>query len=157
MDAALDPTTQDLTGQRTDTLANAVYLRLGIPLGSWWADPSLGSRLHELARSKDRPRVGVLAQQYAEDALATLTAEGRAQSITVSREQRDDGRLLLHIEVLEAGGRLTTFSTPCESAQCRSLSRATTRSATPSCATSATNCPMPPSAATATTSSARLE
>ncbi|MGQ7818833.1 phage GP46 family protein [Metapseudomonas furukawaii] len=112
MDAALDPTTQDLTGQRTDTLANAVYLRLCIPLGSWWADPKLGSRLHELARSKDRQRVGVLAQQYAEDALAPLTAEGRAQSVTVSREQRGDGRLLLYIQVLEAGGRLTTFQHP---------------------------------------------
>ncbi|MNF92610.1 Phage protein GP46 [compost metagenome] len=112
MDAALDPTTQDLTGQPTDTLANAVYLRLSIPLGSWWADPTLGSRLHELARSKDRQRIGVLAQQYAEDALASLTVEGRAQSVSVSREQRGDGRLLLHIDVLDAGGRLTTFQHP---------------------------------------------
>lgn len=39
MDAALDPTTQDLTGQRTDTLANAVYLRLGIPWGAGGPTP----------------------------------------------------------------------------------------------------------------------
>ena len=66
MDAGINPTTGDLTGQRINTLANAVYIRLMTPLGSWWADPTLGSRLHELRREKDRPRVGILAKQYAE-------------------------------------------------------------------------------------------
>nr|MDN1656773.1 hypothetical protein [Escherichia coli] len=32
---------------------NAVYLRLATPLGSYWADALLGSRLHELKREKD--------------------------------------------------------------------------------------------------------
>ena len=42
MDAGINPTTGDLTGQRITTLANAVYLRLMTPLGSYWADPALG-------------------------------------------------------------------------------------------------------------------
>ena len=55
-----------------NNLANAVYLRLMTPLGSYWADPTLGSRLHELQREKDVSRVAVLARQYAEEALAPL-------------------------------------------------------------------------------------
>ena len=40
MDAFLDPSSGDYTGERIATLANAVYLRLMTPLGGWWADPS---------------------------------------------------------------------------------------------------------------------
>ncbi|MFC0146146.1 phage GP46 family protein [Pectobacterium cacticida] len=73
MDNLLNPTTGDYTGTTTTTLANAVYLRLTTPLGSWWADPLLGSRLHLLARKKRRsPRVQKLARQYAEEALQPL-------------------------------------------------------------------------------------
>lgn len=56
MDALLAPHTASYAGSRTSTLANAVYLRLATPPGSWWADPSLGSRLHELRRAKDLSR-----------------------------------------------------------------------------------------------------
>ena len=35
-----------------DGLANAVWLRLATPLGSYWADATLGSRLHELQRDQ---------------------------------------------------------------------------------------------------------
>ncbi len=83
----MNPTTGDLTGQRINTLANAVYIRLMTPLVSWWADPTLGSRLQELRREKDRPRVGILAKQYAEQALQTVLDDGRAKKITITAEQ----------------------------------------------------------------------
>lgn len=109
MDALISPETGDYTGTRTDTLANAVYLRLMTPLGSYWADPLLGSRLHELQREKDVGRVALLARQYAEQALAPLLADGRATRIAVSTE-RQPGRLALLIEVFDAGGRTQTFN-----------------------------------------------
>lgn len=112
MDAGIDPRTGDLTGGRITTLANAVYLRLMVPLGGWWADPALGSRLHELRRQKDLDRIAVLARQYAEQALQPLIDAGRARSIVVTTERPGDGRLLLRIEVVDAGGRQQTFEHP---------------------------------------------
>lgn len=118
-DALIDPVTRDyvvLAGSpRRDPaggLANAVYLRLSTPLGSYWAYPTLGSRLHELQREKDLARVSVLAKQYAEEALAPLIADGRARSIEVSVEQPHNGRLHLLIEVVDAGGERQTFIYP---------------------------------------------
>lgn len=109
MDAGIDPNTGDLSGQRIDTLANAVYIRLLTPLGSWWANPALGSRLHELQREKDLPRVGQLAQQYARQALQPLIDDGRALAIDITTSQHGPGRLLLVIEVTAADGARQTF------------------------------------------------
>lgn len=109
MDAGINPTTGDLSGQRITTLANAVYLRLQTPLGTWWAEPTLGSRLHELQREKDLPRIGQLARQYARQALQPLVDDGRATAIDVSVSQPGNGRLLLTIEVAEASGDRQTF------------------------------------------------
>ncbi len=91
-DAALDTLTGDYTGERISSLANAVYLRLMTPLGSWWAAPSVGSRLHELEREKDVARVRRLAVQYAEQALQPLVTDGRARvvSVAVSGLGRDE-------------------------------------------------------------------
>ncbi|MEW9901069.1 phage GP46 family protein, partial [Chitinivorax sp. PXF-14] len=85
-------------------LANAVYLRLMTPLGSYWADPQLGSRLHELQRHKDVGRVAMLARQYAEQALAPLLADGRATAVAVESERPGNGRLHLRITLTTAGG-----------------------------------------------------
>ncbi|WP_339524266.1 phage GP46 family protein [Pseudomonas sp. EL_65y_Pfl2_R96] len=101
-----------MTGQRIFTLANAVYIRLMTPLGTWWADPTLGSRLHELRREKDRPRVGKLAQQYAEQALQRLLDDGRAKKITITAEQPHNGWLDLHIEIIDATGNPQVFRQP---------------------------------------------
>lgn len=109
MDAQLDPTTGDYTGTRIDHLGNAVYLRLMTPRGTWWADPTLGSRLHELAREKDVPRISILARQYAEQALQPLLDDGRARAIEVTAEQPHNGRCLLHVRVTEAGGAAYAF------------------------------------------------
>lgn len=118
MDIQIDPTTRDYvlingTPQRdpADGLANACYMRLEIPLGSYWADKTLGSRLHELQREKDLSRVAMLAKQYAEQALAPILADGRATQINVSTE-RMPGRLNLLIEVLAASGETLTFKHP---------------------------------------------
>ena len=118
-DAELDPYTCDYTGQAITSLANAVYLRLMTPLGSWWADTSFGSRLHELQRCKDLAHVRRLAVQYSEVALAPLLADGRARAIRVTashpgragassfaKDASGAGRCLLHVEVEDnTGGR----------------------------------------------------
>lgn len=93
-------------------LANAVYLRLMTPLGSYWADATLGSRLHELQREKDVGRVALLARQYAEQALAPILKDGRATLINVSTERPGNGRMLLLIEVTAASGEQLTFKHP---------------------------------------------
>ena len=101
MDRQLNPLTGDYTGRRTDTLQNAVYIRLATPLGSWWADKTIGSLLHTLRREKD---VALLARQYAEEALAPIVADGRADHITVQAAQPHNGSLKLHIRVETARG-----------------------------------------------------
>lgn len=110
MDAALSPLTADYTGQRISTLANAVYLRIMTPLGSWWADPSLGSRLHELAREKDVPRIRTLTRQYIEQALQILLDDGRAASVSVTVEQPHNGRCNYLVEVVDVTGNRQSFS-----------------------------------------------
>lgn len=95
-----------------DGLANAVYVRLMTPLGSFWADPGLGSRLHELQREKDLARVELLARQYTEQALRPILDDGRATAIEVATERPHDGRLLLAIQVTAASGQVLTFQHP---------------------------------------------
>jgi len=118
-DCWIDPATADYalasgTPARdpADGLANAVWLRLATPLGSYWADATLGSRLHELEREKDVPRVMRLAVQYAEQALAPIRADGRATAIEVTAERPRAGWLTLLIEVTRASGARVTFQHP---------------------------------------------
>ncbi|TBV12748.1 phage GP46 family protein [Stutzerimonas kirkiae] len=110
MDAGINPNTRDLSGERISSLANAVYLRLMVPKGSYWADPELGSLLYTLRREKDRQRVSTLAVQYAREALQGLLDDGRASAVDVTAEQPRDGRLLLQIEVTDAAGCTQTFT-----------------------------------------------
>ncbi len=112
MDALLNPNTADYAGEFTHSLANAVYLRLRTPLGAWWADTSLGSRLHELVREKDVVRVYMLARQYAEQALQTLLDDGRAQTIVVTASQLRAGWCDLHIQVKDMSGQVQHFEHP---------------------------------------------
>lgn len=110
MDMHINPITRDYDGKCIDTLANAVYLRLMTPLGAWWADKTLGSRLHELAREKDVIRVRKLAKQYAEMALMPIVKDGRARKITVAAEQVQSGMCLLHIIVETKVGKRFEFN-----------------------------------------------
>lgn len=104
MDKQLDTMTGDYTGRTTDNLQNAVYIRLMTPLGSWWADKTVGSLLHLLQREKDLERVRLLAEQYASEALQPIVNSGRADSIDVRAEQSDSGGLILRIRVQTAAG-----------------------------------------------------
>ncbi|MGC4076295.1 MAG: phage GP46 family protein [Rubrivivax sp.] len=109
-DAYIDPLTAsyvqaagDLTRDPAAGLANAVYLRVMTPLGGWWADPTLGSRLHELQREKDVARVERLAVQYVEQALQPLLDDGRVDSLDVQVE-RQPGRLNLLVSLTSGEG-----------------------------------------------------
>lgn len=119
MDTFLDPVNRDYVvtdgvpgRDPASGLANAVYLRLMTPLGSWWQDAVFGSRLHELQREKDVRRISILAKQYAESALKPIIDDGRALSIVVSTEQPHNGWLKLLIEVTPASGEKLTFKHP---------------------------------------------
>lgn len=123
MDAWINPVTRDyepdanvagaLQRDPAGGIANAAYLRLMTPLGSWFGDVTLGSRLHELQREKDVPRMLVLARRYAQDALAPLAADGRAQRIEVDVERQKDasgaGRLGLFVRVVDPLGAANVF------------------------------------------------
>ena len=104
MDHEIDARTGDLTGARITGLHNAVYLRLRIPLGTWFGDRTLGSLLHRLRREKDTARSRKLAVQYAKQALDPLIRDGRALSITVVHDTGTNGVLPLCIEIVDAGG-----------------------------------------------------
>lgn len=119
MTALINPTTGDYNYMNgrvqldpTNGLANAVYLRLMTPLGGWWRDATLGSRLHELVRQKDLSRISVLAKQYAQTALQPIVDDGRALKIEVSTEQLHNGRLNLLVEVTSASNEVLTFKHP---------------------------------------------
>lgn len=111
MEMLIDPLTGDYSGQRT-ALANAVYLRLMTPFGSYWADPMLGSLLYTLKREKDVSRVNKLAVQYSEQALQPIIDDGRATNITVTASRPQPGWLVLAIVVVSASGQSETFNHP---------------------------------------------
>lgn len=108
MQPRIDPATGQYDGTRINHLGNAVWLRIMTPLGSWWAQPTLGSRLHELQRQKALPRVASLAEQYARAALADLVRDGRAASVD-ARAVINGGRLDLDVEVTDATGRQWSY------------------------------------------------
>lgn len=122
MDALINPNTGDyladaarpgeLARDPANGLLNAAYLRLMTPLGSWFGDATLGSRLHELAREKDLARVERLAQQFSRDALQPLLTDGRAKSIDIRTQRPGNGRLALAIELVDARGVVSTFAVP---------------------------------------------
>lgn len=122
MDAWINPLTADYQADATRPgdlqrdpaagLMNAAYLRLMTPLGSWFGDATLGSRLHELARDKDLPRAERMAKQYATAALQPLLTNGRARSIDVRTLRPGNGRLALAIELVDARGVTSAFEMP---------------------------------------------
>ncbi|AUK50022.1 phage GP46 family protein [Pasteurella multocida] len=109
MDREISPLTGDYTSKQISTLQNAVYIRLTTPLGAYWADGRVGSLLHLIQREKDVERVGLLAQQYAEEALKPLLDDGRASEVTVSYKQPKNGILLLLISVKDNRGNAFEF------------------------------------------------
>lgn len=110
MDREISPLARDYTNTQISTLQNAVYIRLTTPLGSWWADGRVGSLLHLVKREKDLARVGLLAQQYAEEALQPIIDDGRARAIVVTHQQPHDGSLVLQIRVTDNRGEIFEFA-----------------------------------------------
>lgn len=108
MQSRIDPATGKYDGTRIGHLGNAVWLRIMTPLGSWWARPDVGSRLHELQRQKALPRVAAQAEQYARQALADLVSSGRAESVTATATL-NGGRLDLDVTVIDATGRAWSY------------------------------------------------
>ena len=115
----IDPVTRDyvllkgaLKRDPANGLLNSIYMRLVVPLGSYWADTALGSKLHLLRREKDVLRVANIAKQYAEQALEPVLADGRATGIVVTAEQPLNGRLYLYFEITAASGETLTFKHP---------------------------------------------
>ncbi|UZU41458.1 phage GP46 family protein [Pasteurella multocida] len=111
MDREISPLTGDYTSKQISTLQNAVYIRLTTPLGAYWADGRVGSLLHLIQREKDVERVGLLAQQYAEEALKPLLDDGTSE-VTVSYKQPKNGILLLLISVKDNRGNAFEFKHP---------------------------------------------
>ena len=106
MDALLNPQTGGyVVNQSAQSIENELYIRLATPLGSYWADRTLGSRLHELRRQKDLPRIAVLAKQYAEQALQPILDARRARRINVAASLARRGWLRLDIDGEDMSGR----------------------------------------------------
>ncbi len=118
MDTLLNPLSGEyVTNEQTHSLHNAAYIRLTTPLGTYWADPDLGSRLHLLEREKDLTRVRTLARQYSEQALQSLLNDKRASKIEVLTDadlenKRPKGWLILHISIWDAGNEKIYFKYP---------------------------------------------
>lgn len=112
MDREISPLTGDYTSKQISTLQNAVYIRLTTPLGTWWADGRVGSLLHTIPKEKDLRHVGLLAQQYAEEALQPLIDDGRADEIIVTYTQPHSGLLILDIFILDNRGETYQFKHP---------------------------------------------
>lgn len=113
MQARIDPLTGDYDGTQITHLGNAVYLRIKTPRGSYWPDPSFGSRLHLLNREKDLARLARQAEQYAREALQPLLDDGRATRLEV-QAVRESGRLTLRVTVFDANGEPHRFEHPVE-------------------------------------------
>tara|TARA_B100001179_G_scaffold228519_1_gene212698 strand:- start:4602 stop:4973 length:372 start_codon:yes stop_codon:yes gene_type:complete len=94
----------------TQALAEAAYLRLLTPKGSYFVDSTLGSELHKLRRSKDIPRMRRQALAWAKQALEPLRAPYYLNDIIVTAGNVKSGHLLIKAELVQANGSQTTTS-----------------------------------------------
>ena len=98
-----------LTGN--GALAEAAYLRLLTPKGSYFNDIELGSELYKLKRSKDVPRVRRKALAWAKEALEPLRVPYYLTDISVSIGlMSKSGYLPMQAVLTQAdGNQATTF------------------------------------------------
>lgn len=95
-------------------MMNNIFCSLMIPKGSWFMNPSFGSRLHLLQRAKNTEKTANLAAEYCKEALQWLIDCGKATAVDVSVERdttSDTGRLKAIVEVTKATGETTSFAT----------------------------------------------
>jgi len=92
-------------------LAEAAYLRLLTPRGSYFANSELGSELYKLKRSKDVPRMRRQAIAWAREALEPLRAPYYLTDISVSAGVFiKSGYLSIKAVLTQADGNQTTTS-----------------------------------------------
>jgi len=115
MDSRIDPLTGDYDRTRIGDydrtrigdLSNAIYLRIMVPRGSYWADPTFGRRIR--SRMKDVERNKILVDQDTREALQPLLDKKRADKIDIATEWNHDGRLYLAVEVYQHGQVVGVF------------------------------------------------
>lgn len=118
MSGYIDPATSDYRLDTDQTSADqaeimhVVHVRLNTRLGGWWADKALGSRLHELRREPDLPRVWSLARQYALDALKPVVDARRWQSVECIASHPKAGLVILTITVQQFDGKKYVVQNP---------------------------------------------
>ncbi len=76
--------TQLATGEDLET---SLVLSLFLERGTWWADPELGSRLHELKGRKVTDQLLADAEAYVREALAHFITDRVAESVEVTVER----------------------------------------------------------------------
>ena len=111
MDFAITINNQTGIGQMTyteaATLMNNIYLSLKTQKGSFFADPSFGSRLYLLRREKNTDMTMRLAIDYCREALQWMIDTGKAKSVDVYAQRdrmQDINRLKLLIEATPVSG-----------------------------------------------------
>lgn len=87
-----------------DDAVQMVCQRLNIHRRKYWGNSNLGSRFYTFRRSKDVPRMLLLAKQYAEEALADLIPS-RLNAVQVSAIQTMTSQIDLTIEVTRLTGK----------------------------------------------------
>ena len=88
----------------TDRQANADDVVLDASRRGWWGDPTMGSRLWLLERSKRTDETARLAQEYALEALDWLVGDGIAAGVTAAAFWIDARSLGLRVEVRRVDG-----------------------------------------------------
>jgi len=81
----------------TEEIDTAVFLCLVPEEGSWWGDPTLGSKLHLLKRAKRLDRVRDDAHDWAKKALQILITLGMAESVSVQSQWYSENPDWLHL------------------------------------------------------------
>ncbi len=102
-----------MTFDQTTDLGNNVFLSLMTRQGSFFQDPTFGSKLYLLQRAKNTAQNEQMAIDYAQAALAWLIASGRATAINVTAEINPQWLLWgmkLGVQVFQANGRQVTFT-----------------------------------------------
>lgn len=95
----------------SQALAEAAYLRLLTPKGSYFADSELGSELYKLKRSKDVPRMRRQALAWVREALEPLRAPYYLTDISADiNDSARVGYLRIKAVLTQADGNQTTTS-----------------------------------------------
>lgn len=93
-----------------DGLETAVVLSLFTERGNWWADPTFGSRLHELKREKDTADLPKRVKEVCEEALAWFVSEGVAESVVVDVSRVSSGIMQIAVTIVRPNQDASFYS-----------------------------------------------